>query len=260
MAVKLAEFANIRFMAILIFLTDVVVLAVVLGILWNMAGVKEETCAKLCLPCADNEMKTCCECHVPTLKRFLTETFNDTLYAEKQRKPESQMQDLSEYMDVSWNLKPTAHITGSKVETADASNNQEPLRPLRNWQKDGNNCLMQNGMEFRNGRLVVPVKGFYHLYGFLDLYQSYGNEAMAPGMPDSITMRFYKSNILKPDEEALIETFRPYERSANKRFMIYQSFLGADVELDAGDEVYLKVSNLTYIKNPSRNVFGLHML
>uniref|UniRef100_A0A8W8IN21 THD domain-containing protein n=1 Tax=Magallana gigas TaxID=29159 RepID=A0A8W8IN21_MAGGI len=95
-------------------------------------------------------------------------------------------------------------------------------------------------MEFRNGRLVVPVKGFYHLYGFLDLYQSYGNEAMAPGMPDSITMRFYKSNILKPDEEALIETFRPYERSANKRFMIYQSFLGADVELDAGDEVYLK--------------------
>lgn len=119
---------------------------------------------------------------------------------------------------------------------------------------------MQNGMEFRNGRLVVPAKGYYHLYGFLDLYQSYGNEAMAPGMPDSITMRFYKSNILKPDEEALIETFRPYERSANQRFMIYQSFLGADVELDAGDEVYLKVSNLTYIKNPSRNVFGLHML
>lgn len=73
MAVKLAEFANIRVMAILIFLTDVVVLAVVLGILWNMAGVKEETCAKLCLPCADNEMKTCCECHVPTLQRFLTE-------------------------------------------------------------------------------------------------------------------------------------------------------------------------------------------
>lgn len=119
---------------------------------------------------------------------------------------------------------------------------------------------MQNGMEFRNGRLVVPMNGFYHLYGFLDLYQSYGNEAMAPGMPDSITMRFYKSNILKPNEEALIETFRPYERSANQRFMIYQSFLSADVKLEAGDEVYLKVSNLTYIKNPSRNVFGLHML
>lgn len=31
------------------------------------------------------------------------------------------MQDLSEYMDVSWNLKPTAHITGSKVETADGT-------------------------------------------------------------------------------------------------------------------------------------------
>lgn len=29
------------------------------------------------------------------------------------------MQDLSKYMDVSWNLKPTAHITGSKVEIAD---------------------------------------------------------------------------------------------------------------------------------------------
>lgn len=34
---------------------------------------------------------------------------------------ESQVQDLSKYMDVSWNLKPTAHITGSKVETADGT-------------------------------------------------------------------------------------------------------------------------------------------
>lgn len=86
MAVKLAEFANIRVMAILIFLTDVVVLAVVLGILWNMAGVKEETCAKLCLPCADNEMKTCCECHVPTLKRFLTEVHLYVYVAEDAKK------------------------------------------------------------------------------------------------------------------------------------------------------------------------------
>lgn len=89
MAVKLSEFANIRFMAILIFLTDVVVLAVVLGILWNMAGVKEETCAKLCLPCADNEMKTCCECHVPTLKRFLTEVHLYVYVAENAKKNES---------------------------------------------------------------------------------------------------------------------------------------------------------------------------
>lgn len=120
---------------------------------------------------------------------------------------------------------------------------------------------MQNGVEYRNGRLVVPASGFYHLYGFLDLHQIYDNKApMPPGMPNSITMRFYKYNILKPDEEALIETNRPYERSANQQFMVYQSFLGADVQLQAGDEVYLKVSNLTYIKNPSRNVFGLHML
>lgn len=26
------------------------------------------------------------------------------------------MQDLTKYMDVSWNLKPTAHITGSKIK------------------------------------------------------------------------------------------------------------------------------------------------
>lgn len=86
MAVKLSEFANIRVMAILIFLTDVVVLAVVLIILWNMAGVKEETCAKLCLPCADNEMKTCCECHVPTLKRFLTQVHLNMSMLQKMQK------------------------------------------------------------------------------------------------------------------------------------------------------------------------------
>lgn len=37
---------------------------------------------------------------------------------------ESKVQDLTKYMDVSWNLKPTAHITGSKVETADGTYNK----------------------------------------------------------------------------------------------------------------------------------------
>ncbi|XP_061194870.1 tumor necrosis factor ligand superfamily member 15-like [Saccostrea echinata] len=260
MALRLPSLANIRVMAIFIFLTDVIVLVVVLALLWNMAGRKDDTCAKLCLPCADNKNKICCSCHVPTLKSFLTKTFNDTLTTEKQRKTETQMPNLTPYMDVSWNLKPTAHITGSKISTR-YDGGRRDLYPVREWDKDGNNCLMQNGMEYRNGRLVVPATGFYHLYGFLDLHQTYDDKAsMPPDMPSSITMRFYKYNILKPDEEGLIETLRPYERSANRQFMVYQSFLGADVHLEAGDEVYLKVSNLTYIKNPSRNVFGLHML
>ena len=141
-----------------------------------------------------------------------------------------------------------------------AGSRQGPLYPLRDWEDKGNNCLMQNGMEYRNGRLVVPAKGLYHLYGLLDLHQSFDGKNMTTEMPDSITMRFYRFNILKFTEEMLVEGFRPYQRSANPRFMSYESYLGADVPLEAGDEVYMKVSNPNYIKNPSRNVFGLHML
>lgn len=119
---------------------------------------------------------------------------------------------------------------------------------------------MQNGMEFCNGCLVVFVKGFYYLYGFLDFYQFYGNEVMVLGMLDFIIMRFYKFNILKFKEEVLIEIFCFYERLVNKCFMIYQFFFGVDVEFDVGDEVYLKVLNLIYIKNLLRNVFGFYML
>nr|XP_022286543.1 uncharacterized protein LOC111099522 [Crassostrea virginica] len=259
MAVKLSGIASIRVLAIVIFLIDVVVLAAVLLVLWNMAGEKNETCSKLCLPCADDKGKICCNCHVPTLQEFLAKTFNDSLHAAKKNKTVL-MQDLTKYMDVSWNLKPTAHITGSKIQPPPAGRRQGPLYPLRDWEDKGNNCLMQNGMEYRNGRLVVPAKGLYHLYGLLDLHQSLDGNNMTTEMPDSITMRFYRFNILKFTEEMLVEGFRPYQRSANPRFMSYESYLGADVPLEAGDEVYMKVSNPNYIKNPSRNVFGLHML
>ena len=76
MAVKLSGIASIRVLAIVIFLIDVVVLAAVLLVLWNMAGEKNETCSKLCLPCADDKRRICCNCHVPTLQEFLTKVFD----------------------------------------------------------------------------------------------------------------------------------------------------------------------------------------
>ena len=138
---------------------------------------------------------------------------------------------------------------------------QKSMAPVREWEQ-GNNCYLQNGMTYRNGRLVVPVGGLYHVYSFIDMYQDYTYDKMDATKPMSISMGVFKSNILKDKvpEEEVICMYRPYEKSRNDRFTVYDSYIGADIPLEAGDEVYIKVSNLTYVKNPSRNVFGMHLL
>lgn len=113
---------------------------------------------------------------------------------------------------------------------------------------------MNNGIIYRNGRIVVPINGTYHIYSFLNILKL-SNESKATKYEIGI----YKYNILTMTEEMLTDSFILRSRSMNG-FYSTNVFISLDAHLDTNDEVYVKVTNTKFIRNPSINTFGLYLL
>lgn len=137
------------------------------------------------------------------------------------------------------------------------------LVTIRNWRDDGNNMFLSNGMTLRNGRLVVPYKGVYQVYSFIDMQLS-KHENRNPKENYQIQQSIFKSNIqnvgTKDEEIELMRSFRPYEVTDTVVQDIYDTYLSADVELNAGDEVYVKVWHKNFLRYPETNCFGIRLL
>jgi hypothetical protein len=76
----------------------------------------------------------------------------------------------------------------------------------------------------------------------------------------SLSHYLYRYNIIYPNggEEKLIQNSITKCWGPNKAFGEYTSYLGAVFHLRQGDEVFVKVSNLTILlRNPKSNYFGL---
>lgn len=162
-------------------------------------------------------------------------------------------------------IKPIARLGGSK-QTMQKEDMTKDLMTVRKWETGGRSfCYVRNGMGYRNGRLVAPVDGNYHIYSFLDLFMEYIDRNGKPILnikrdEDAIQHAVYKFNIVNNLEEVILTTYKPYLHSKNGRFNFYETYLSADVKLKAGDEVFLKVSNVSFIQSPSKNFFGMHLL
>ncbi|KAK3095818.1 hypothetical protein FSP39_019609 [Pinctada imbricata] len=257
---------SVRCIAVMVFVLDVLVLSVVLALLWTMRS-KNVDCIELCLP--DPQGKMVCDCRVTRFKSVLEQEFIKSQSIEKEKLQKKRLETHKGRTKIhyfspnsDWDMKPVAHLSGSTLTAEMTQEDKEtPMAPIRKWEQ-GNNCYLQNGMILRNGRLVVPIDGLYHIYSFVDMYQDYTFDKMNETIPMSISMGVFRSNILRSEipEEEMICAYRPYEKSRNNRFTVYDNYIGADVQLQAGDEVYIRVSNITYVKNPSRNVFGMHLL
>ena len=134
---------------------------------------------------------------------------------------------------------------------------------MTKWFK-GNNCLLLNGMSMSRGRLRVPATGYYHVYSMLDIsYHFYRNSDGHLAIPTghaSLIHSIYRSNIYTDTDEEILSTYHPYEFSKNGIFGRFDTCLSSDIYLKAGDEVYVKVSNISQVNSPPKNVLGIYML
>ncbi|KAL3846380.1 hypothetical protein ACJMK2_017378 [Sinanodonta woodiana] len=178
-----------------------------------------------------------------------------------------------------WNIKPSARVTGKKQPPP--LQDHGSMFPVREWHQKDERAFLRYGMEYRHGRLVVPVKGLYHIHSFLDLYETLKNttstaeSTRSESQTDSlrttqstevnqqlagIRHAIYRFNILNGTEEELIRNEHPREVSQNGYFNVYDSYLAAAVSLDPGDEVYVKVSNLKLLVHPNSNYFDIRCI
>lgn len=246
---------------------NIIILAVVILILWieEKKEVKDDNGPPmLCLGSK-------CGYRTETLNNYLQQTFEETFKLEESKRRERQQRYLTENREkyeilkrkgFVWSIRPIARLSGSKQALRKGDMTKE-MTPLRKWESRRRHCYINNGIDYRNGRLVVPVTGYYHVYSFLDLLTEYCDDhrnGKQKTIKSSIRHAIFRYNIKDGQEEEVISSYKPYHYSKNKRFNFYETYISADVFLDPGDEVYIKVSNASYLQSPSKNFFGIHML
>ena len=135
------------------------------------------------------------------------------------------------------------------------------------WQSGGDSspygAYTYNGVQYRNGNIVAPVTGVYHVYSFIHLEANYSADT---GCPDhrhrTLQHAIYKFNILNgTDIQVLSKTHlpkTPYRDAFTCSF--YHSYVSATLQLNAGDEMFVKISDLALLKLPKVNYFGLTLI
>lgn len=245
-----------------VFVTDVVILIIVLIILWVMPEPRTpgEECGYMCLPCPKSESQVCCGCRAERLNMYLEENF-DKSYAEVDTEYTKiyNTRIAKIYGGYIGDVKPVAHMIGEMREPSE----DMKTHPVTKWYL-GNNCLLLNGMSMHSGRMRVPATGYYHVYSMLDISYHYekdnSRQSVAPTEKSSLVHSIFLSNIDNNEEIEVLSTCHPYEFSRNDIFGRFDTYLSSDIHLTAGDEVYVKVSNISQVNSPPKNIFGIYMI
>ncbi|KAH3807869.1 hypothetical protein DPMN_136216, partial [Dreissena polymorpha] len=153
---------------------------------------------------------------------------------------------------------PAAHLMGT------AQRHDQPTVPgglfaisLYIWNED---LAFTNKVQYRHGRIVILEPGLYYVYSQVSFLEYFDNPSNVETGPRSLSHYIYRYNIIYPDggEESMIQNSMTKCWAQNKAFGEYTSYLGAVFHLRQGDEIFVKVSNLTMlVLEPKLRYFGL---
>ena len=122
---------------------------------------------------------------------------------------------------------------------------------------------IRHGVQYNNGRLIVPVKGTYLIHSYLELYENYrqlNKTITLHGNWNTIKHATYSYNVVDGMETELVNTTYSRGMSSNGRFNYIASYIPTLVELRACDEVSVKISNMSLLKSPDENLFGINLV
>ncbi|XP_053403853.1 uncharacterized protein LOC128545995 [Mercenaria mercenaria] len=252
----------------------VVVLSIVLALVWSMPDlpttIKHDT---VCLP--NEQGKLICGKTPRILHDYLMRVISNEYERIKQEDEERQQKYLDEnrvrlmaiYDKYYWEMKPAAKVTGKELPDLREADVGQEMTPIRVWRHGrelyDTSGFLRYGIRYRNGRLVVPVSGTYFIYSFVDFFEPCSPTTGKPNISDAnkpIKHGVYKFNILSELETEIVSNLQPHTVSGNRYFNSYSSYVSSLADLKAGDEISVKVSNLTYLKYTRDNYFGLNLI
>ncbi|XP_046566378.1 tumor necrosis factor-like [Haliotis rubra] len=141
-------------------------------------------------------------------------------------------------------LKPIAYFPGLDLTGYKEADTSEDT-PIRNWVPfiGPGRQLLYNGMKYENGSIVVPATGVYVVYSHVKFYTEKNRQGDSESDFHHNIARY---SALKQEEETVLRDVI----SENKNNIIdgasleYSSDIHGLVQLDAGDQLMLKVSGM----------------
>lgn len=119
---------------------------------------------------------------------------------------------------------------------------------------------LRHGIQYQNGRLIVPVTGTYFVHAFIDFYKELNRGGKEDNSGQPVTHGLYSFSVRDCMEKKLVTKITPLTLSRNKYFTCEGSYISSLVELQSGDEISVKVSDPSLLKRTGPNFFGLNLL
>lgn len=250
-----------------------VCLGTVLGLVLTMPDLPlYEVNDEVCL--SENGLLSCGKT-IDIVPRYLNRAIENEYKKVKENDERRQREYLSKnrvrlmaiYDKTYWEMKPAAKLTGKDLPEKLSVDVSAKMTPIRVW-RTGRELydfggFMRYGVRYRNGRLVVPVSGTYFIYSFVDFYEGSDHSTGKPDIKNAdkpISHGIFKFNIKDEEETEIVSSVQPHTISSNKYFSSYNSYVSTLAELKAGDELSVKVSNITNLKYTTHNYFGLNLV
>lgn len=260
--------SHVKIITLVLFVINVLTLITVLGILWGMSepSTPVENCGYMCLKMEMTSDYMKCGCRAEILQEYADKTFDEKfMTVSKEYKDMFKSSTVKVHEGYIGDVKPVAHLIGEDRDIPTKDDTKKEILPVKKWYR-GNNCLLLNGVKLHRGRVRVPVSGFYHVYSGIEFnYQlmrdTEHNTIKVHSKYPNMKHAIYKSNIKKSKkEDEIMCTQHPYESSENLIFSRYDTYISGDIYLEAGDEIYVKVANISYALSPPKNIFGILLI
>ncbi|XP_069105277.1 uncharacterized protein [Argopecten irradians] len=132
--------------------------------------------------------------------------------------------------------------------------NDHENEPIRNWRSDDPTAHIE-GMNLSNDRLIVNTTGLYVVYS-----QVYFSTYIPPTTPTSSSVLYhyvYRYNVIYPNSgnQLLMKSVRTLNLDPVTSHSDHTSYTSATVRLTVGDEIYVKVSNLSLVSRSEKASF-----
>ncbi|XP_060597861.1 tumor necrosis factor-like [Ruditapes philippinarum] len=264
----------LKFLTIIVFFLAAICITFVLTILCSMLTTTQND--HICLPNENGQIH--CGAALNHLRDYLDKSIDNAYNEIRHNDRKQQQRDLDEnrarllhITDQSfWEARPAIRLEGKEQHIAVKAEKDKDTEmvSIREWlhnreEINVTNAFSQNRVRYRNGRIVVPVDGTYFLYSLLDFLEVCDPSTGKPNIRAShkpIKHALYKFNILEMAEIEIVSNLQPHQVSENKYYNSYSSYVSTVARLKAGDEISVKVSNISYLQYTKDNSFGLYLI
>ncbi|KAJ8270354.1 hypothetical protein GJAV_G00113440 [Gymnothorax javanicus] len=151
-----------------------------------------------------------------------------------------------------------AHVTGNYLAAEDSSNRSPYKKVLGQkievWETDRGLAFLRN-MKVGNGDLIIPQAGLYYVYSQTYFRQIHVLEDKHSAGNELMLQYIYKKVVSYPEPILLMKNAQTTCWSKTAEYDLYSIYQAGVVQLNAGDRIFVTVSNVSSVDMDEKSSF-----